>query len=83
LDRAVVTAGAVIDASELPVESPPVDVLLSQPTDSRGRPTLEELERRYIEIVLRDTRGSQTEAARLLGISRKALWEKRKRYGLS
>ena len=31
---------------------------------------------------LRHARGNQTEAARLLGISRKALWEKRKRYGL-
>ena len=47
------------------------------------RPTLEELERRYIDLVLRDTRGNQTEAARVLGISRKALWEKRKRYGLA
>jgi DNA-binding protein Fis len=32
--------------------------------------------------VLRETRGKQTHAARLLGISRKALWEKRKKYGL-
>jgi DNA-binding NtrC family response regulator len=46
------------------------------------RPTLEEVERRYIAATLRDVRGNQTEAARILGISRKALWEKRKRYGL-
>ena len=46
------------------------------------RPTLEEVERRYIASTLRQVRGSQTDAARLLGISRKALWEKRKRYGL-
>jgi DNA-binding NtrC family response regulator len=45
-------------------------------------PTLEEVEQRYIAATLRDARGNQTEAARLLGISRKALWEKRKRYGL-
>ena len=83
LDRAVLSAGAVIDADELPLESPPIDVLFNQPSDGRARPTLEELERRYIELVLRDTRGSQTETARVLGISRKALWEKRKRYGLS
>jgi DNA-binding NtrC family response regulator len=46
------------------------------------RPTLDALERRYVEVVLRETRGRQTEAARILGISRKALWEKRKKYGL-
>ena len=46
------------------------------------RPTLDEVERRYIAATLRLARGNQTEAARLLGISRKALWEKRKRYGL-
>jgi DNA-binding protein Fis len=31
--------------------------------------------------VLRQTRDNQGEAARILGISRKALWEKRRRYG--
>jgi DNA-binding NtrC family response regulator len=46
------------------------------------RPTLADVERRYIAATLRDVRGNQTEAARILGISRKALWEKRKRYGL-
>jgi DNA-binding NtrC family response regulator len=46
------------------------------------RPTLDEVERRYIAATLGHVRGNQTEAARLLGISRKALWEKRKRYGL-
>ena len=48
----------------------------------RRRPTLDEVERRYIAATLRHARGNQTEAARRLGISRKALWEKRKRYGL-
>jgi DNA-binding NtrC family response regulator len=46
------------------------------------RPTLEEVELRYIASTLQHVRGNQTEAARILGISRKALWEKRKRYGL-
>ena len=47
-----------------------------------ARPTLAELERRYLAIILKDVKGNQTEAAAILGISRKALWEKRKRYGL-
>lgn len=46
------------------------------------RPTLEDIERRYIALTLQHVRGNQTEAARILGISRKALWEKRKRYGM-
>jgi DNA-binding NtrC family response regulator len=48
----------------------------------RARPTLEDVERRYIEITLQHATGNQTKAASILGISRKALWEKRKRYGL-
>jgi DNA-binding NtrC family response regulator len=46
------------------------------------RPTLDEVERRYIAATLKHVRGNQTDAAKLLGISRKSLWEKRKRYGL-
>jgi Nif-specific regulatory protein len=70
-----------IDRSDLPLElfEAPASYLGAGPDD---RPTLELLERRYIELVLRETRGNQTLAARTLGISRKALWEKRKRFGL-
>jgi DNA-binding NtrC family response regulator len=70
-----------LDRADLPVE------LFDAPAAYMGsgaddRPTLDVLERRYIELVLRETRGNQTSAARVLGISRKALWEKRKRFGL-
>jgi DNA-binding protein Fis len=40
------------------------------------------VERDQIERALRYTRGHQGRAAELLGISRKTLWEKRRRYGL-
>jgi len=46
------------------------------------RPTLDQVEARYIAATLKHTRGNQTDAAKILGISRKALWEKRKRYGI-
>ncbi|HET7292589.1 MAG TPA: sigma-54 dependent transcriptional regulator [Vicinamibacteria bacterium] len=50
---------------------------------SRERPpSLKELEQAYIRHVLREADGQQTRAARVLGISRKALWEKRRRYGI-
>ncbi|MBX6364788.1 MAG: sigma-54-dependent Fis family transcriptional regulator [Gemmatimonadetes bacterium] len=46
--------------------------------------TLEEVERRYLEATLARHRGEDYEAiAQRLGIARKTLWEKRKRYGLS
>jgi transcriptional regulator with PAS, ATPase and Fis domain len=44
--------------------------------------TLEDVERNYIIEVLRQTRGKKVKAAKILGISRKTLLEKRKKYGL-
>src|SRR3954465_7987821 len=47
-----------------------------------GKQTLEQLERAYIAEVLEFTHGKKAQAAGILGISRKTLLEKRKRYGL-
>ncbi|MBD3401127.1 MAG: response regulator [Candidatus Coatesbacteria bacterium] len=44
--------------------------------------SLEELEKEYIKVVLTKTGGHKAKAAELLGINRKTLLEKRKRYGL-
>jgi two-component system response regulator AtoC len=44
--------------------------------------SLEELEKRYIQFVLRQTKGKRQEAARILGINRKTLSAKIKKYGL-
>jgi len=46
------------------------------------KPTLQELERSYIGEILEYTRGKKGKAATILGISRKTLLEKRKRYEL-
>jgi DNA-binding NtrC family response regulator len=46
------------------------------------RPSLRDVEVAYIRYVLEAVGGSQTRAAAVLGISRKALWEKRRRYGI-
>jgi DNA-binding NtrC family response regulator len=81
LERALLSSSSsTLAAADLlidEVQSP--DPLGSLAAD---RPTIEELERRYIARVLGDMRGSQTKAAAILGISRKALWEKRRRYGM-
>lgn len=47
-----------------------------------SRWTLEELEKRYIREILRQTAGNFSKAADVLGINRKTLLEKRKKYGL-
>ena len=53
------------------------------PTGGAGRPrSLAEVERSEIERALAWSRGHQGRAAELLGISRKTLWQKRRRYGL-
>ena len=44
--------------------------------------SLEELEKRYIQFVLRQNKGRRQETARILGINRKTLAAKIKKYGL-
>jgi two-component system, NtrC family, response regulator AtoC len=46
------------------------------------KPTLSELEAVYIREVLEYTRGNKTRAAEILGISRKNLYEKMRRYNI-
>ena len=45
--------------------------------------TLEEVERMYIEVTLKEVGGSINVAAERLGISRKVLWQRRKRHGMA
>ena len=82
LERVVLAGvGDEIKADALPMELLEGQEAYLAPGVS-SRPTLEDVERRYIELTLSYARGNQTRAAAILGISRKALWEKRKRYGL-
>ncbi|MBA2731604.1 MAG: sigma-54-dependent Fis family transcriptional regulator [Acidobacteria bacterium] len=78
IERAVIVAGApVIQAADLP-EALRAAVLIQK--RAKQRQTLSELEADYIGETLAATRGNKTEAARLLGISRKNLYEKLARY---
>ncbi|MEJ2085435.1 MAG: sigma 54-interacting transcriptional regulator [Acidobacteriota bacterium] len=53
------------------------------PSRSFGPPeSLEVIEKRQIERALAYTRGHQGKAAEILGISRKTLWDKRRRLGI-
>jgi len=76
LERALVNApGPSIRAEDLPVH-------VRTSSAVARKPTLEELEKNYIAEVLDYTRGRKSKAAEILGISRKTLLEKRRRYGL-
>ncbi len=70
----------VIDASVLPQNLLNTDTLVRSVRSEV--PTLRELERVYIKWVLENSRGTRAESARKLGISRKSLWEKCKRFGI-
>lgn len=78
IERAVIVAGdARIQAADLP-ETLRAAALMQK--RARQRQTLSELEADYIGETLLATGGNKTEAARLLGISRKNLYEKLARY---
>jgi two-component system, NtrC family, response regulator AtoC len=80
IERAVIVAADNrIRAADLP-EAMRAAVELQ--TGAKHRRTLKELEADYIRETLASARGNKAEAARLLGISRKNLYEKLARYGI-
>ncbi len=90
--RNVVEGAAIVaEDGDIPARA----LRLGRPAGSGGGPgaglladagdrrlTLAELEERYIREVLRLAGGNRSQAARILGINRKTLLEKRKRYGI-
>lgn len=84
--RSVVERAALLaPAGEVSVAALPAQ-LAEQPSTlwvgRDRRPTLRDVELAYIRWVLDSVGGNQTRAAAVLGISRKALWEKRRRHGI-
>jgi two-component system, NtrC family, response regulator AlgB len=76
IERAVILSrGDSITLSDLP------DKIVAEPRRADGGLTLEDLERRHIEIVLQQALTLE-EAADMLGINVATLWRKRRRYGL-
>ncbi len=76
IERAVVLG----TSREIALEDLPAHV--RQTADGSRKPTLEDLERAYIAEILDYARGKKSKAAEILGITRKTLLEKRKKYGL-
>ena len=77
VDRAVLISEGEVTPDALPFESG--DLVAAA---SRGRWSLEKLEETYIREVLRATRSNFSRAAQILGINRKTLLEKRRKYGI-
>ncbi len=82
IDRAVIgEEGATLSPASLPRDFGIDGERFVAAGAARGE-TLEAMERRYVIEVLRRTGGNQSRAALILGISRKTLLEKRKKWGL-
>lgn len=78
VERAVIVAdGESVGAKDLPEA---VRAAARSNVRRRLRPTLAEVEADYVREVLKEARGNKSEAARILGISRKNLYEKLARY---
>jgi DNA-binding NtrC family response regulator len=82
LENVVERALILCDGSAITAEHLPLGVRLGPSADgndsSGQRPTLEEVERRYIRQVLDECRGHRQNAARILGISERNLYRKLK-----
>ena len=80
IERAVIVAqGALLEPNDFPASVS--DAVLAK-RDREAPLTLAQVEASYIAKMLEATKGNKTECARLLGISRKNLYEKIARYGL-
>jgi len=80
IERAVIVAhGSQLNEEDLPET---IKDAVRARRDREAPLTLAQLEAAYIADMLRTTKGNKTECARLLGISRKNLYEKIARYAL-
>lgn len=80
LERALLLSeGRTLERSHLRFDAPPEAGPPSPPDDL----TLAEVERQYIERVLRQKGGRVRLAAQMLGVSRSSLYDKIKRYGIT
>jgi len=92
LKHAIEHAVVLARGQDIDIEHLPEDILGSQPAgDKPPQPTVrlqplatavKQFEQEYLLRALERSRGKKSEAAALLGISRKNLWEKLRAYGI-
>lgn len=82
IERGVaMTNGDTIEAAHLPEDLRGMTMQTFRKREGKY-PTLEELEKSYIEWILKETGENKTEGAKALGIDRVSLWRKLKKYEL-
>jgi DNA-binding NtrC family response regulator len=81
--RNAIERAALIEESDMitPAALPPLSTDIVEKA-TRHQWTLDDLESRYIREILRQTKSNFSRAATILGINRKTLLEKRKKYGI-
>lgn len=79
IERAVILSGDEIDLDSLPDQIRNTRRAVSSPN---GRPSLDDVEREYIQQVLAEEDGNKSDAAKALGIDLSTLYRKLKRYDL-
>jgi transcriptional regulator with PAS, ATPase and Fis domain len=81
--RNVIERAMLIEESDLitPASLPPLEADIVE-TATRQQWTLDDLESRYIREILLRTKSNYSRAAKILGINRKTLLEKRRKYGI-
>ncbi|MDH3455506.1 MAG: sigma-54 dependent transcriptional regulator [Gemmatimonadota bacterium] len=85
IERAMIFAdGTSLEPSDLPAFGIREGTPAPGPASQRSTVglSLAEMEKEHIRRTLTDCDGSIQQAAQVLGVSRKTLWEKRKKYGL-
>ena len=82
IERAVVLCtSALIDESDIPSpEAADAETFFG--TATGDFPTLEQLERRYIEMIMGKTGGRKDKASQILGVNRRTLYRKEREYGM-
>jgi two-component system, NtrC family, response regulator HydG len=76
----VLTQNAIIQANEIPAsDEKNHESFYGQATEDS--PTLEQLEKRYIQMILSKTADKKEKAAQILGINRRTLYRKEREYG--
>jgi DNA-binding NtrC family response regulator len=79
IERAVI----LCDSERITAEDIAIPEMALQKDNGSQPPSLEELEKEHILKVLRETNGNQSRASQVLGIDRKTLYHKVRKYGLS
>ncbi len=78
---AIIATHSTIQVQDIPTaEQTQAEHFFGQST--QDFPTVEQLEKRYIQLILEKTGGRKEKAAQILGINRRTLYRKEREYGL-